>query len=37
MDAWGVSKDSGPLLTMKRIGKDADGNRYIVTLLVLEP
>ena len=37
LTAWEASRDSGPLLTMKRTGKDADGNRYIVTLLVIEP
>ena len=37
LTAWEASRDSGPLLTMKRIGKDADENRYIVTLLVIEP
>ena len=37
LTAWEASRDSGPLLTMKRIGKDTEGNRYIVTLLVIEP
>ena len=37
LTTWEASRDSGPLLTMKRTGKDADGKRYIVTLLVIEP
>ena len=37
MDAWEVSKDSDPLIIMQNHGKDSNGNRYTVTLLVIEP
>ena len=37
MDAWEVSKDSDPLIIMQNHGKDSNGKRYTVTLLVIEP
>ena len=36
IEAWKISKESGSLIFMQKHGTDTNGNRYTITLGVLE-